>query len=174
MNTVSRTLVLLFVMWACIVGLWTACVIQYVLDVRTGRGLHIHCHWNYIIVIVILFGGMCREKKHIFLHIVFKQYTVSIISLSPTNTSPPFLLPSTLYFVCDLASGWAGSSGKQNKAIWFLRPCAAPTLNNRPGGNYPVPVPVPGPSFPNPRALLVPVRRTFTGHGPSQKNISLI
>lgn len=33
----------------------------------------------------------------------------------------------------DLGSGQAGSSGKQNKAIWFLRPYAAPTLNNRPG-----------------------------------------
>lgn len=44
-------------------------------------------------------------------------------------------LPPPLHtvFVCDLASGWAGSSGKQNKAIWFLRPCAAPALNNRPG-----------------------------------------
>lgn len=33
----------------------------------------------------------------------------------------------------DLGSGQAGSSGKQNKAIWFLRPYTAPTLNNRPG-----------------------------------------
>lgn len=42
-------------------------------------------------------------------------------------------LPPPLHtvFVCDLASGWVGSSGKQNKAIWFLRPYTAlrcPTL----------------------------------------------
>lgn len=46
------------------------------------------------------------------------------------TSHPP---PLRTVFVCDLASGWAGSSGKQNKAIWFLRPYAAPTLNNRPG-----------------------------------------
>lgn len=46
------------------------------------------------------------------------------------TSHPP---PLCTVFVCDLASGWAGSSGKQNKAIWFLRPYAAPTLNNRPG-----------------------------------------
>lgn len=46
----------------------------------------------------------------------------------PSSSSPPCTV-----FVSDLASGWAGSSGKQNKAIWFLRPYAAPTPNNRPG-----------------------------------------
>lgn len=46
-------------------------------------------------------------------------------------TSPP--PPLHTVFVCDLASGWADSWGKQNKAIWFLRPYTAPILYNRPG-----------------------------------------
>lgn len=46
-----------------------------------------------------------------------------------TSLLPPFHTE----VVYGLGGGQAGSSGKQNKAIWFLRPYAAPTLNNRPG-----------------------------------------
>lgn len=56
--------------------------------------------------------------------------------------------------VYDLASGQAGSSGNQNKAIWFLRPYAAPTLNNRPGET------TPSRSRSQPRSFLASVRKT--------------
>lgn len=46
-----------------------------------------------------------------------------------TSLSPPLCT----VFAYDLASGCTNSSEKQNKAIWFLRPYAAPALNNRPG-----------------------------------------
>lgn len=54
----------------------------------------------------------------------------------------------------DLGSGQADSSGKQNKAIWFLRPYTAPTLNKRPA-ETPL-------SYPQsqPCSLLAFVRRT--------------
>lgn len=68
--------------------------------------------------------------------------SVSVLTVRCLNTFffshkhiTSLLLPSSVctVFVCDLTSGWAGSSGKQNKAIWFLRPYTAPTPNNRPG-----------------------------------------
>lgn len=87
------------------------------------------------------------ERHQKLIVIYFSQYfnnkTVSVWFLFLSQTHGPPLLHTV--FVCDLASGWAGSSGKQNKAIWFLRPYAAPTLNNRPG-KPPCPSPSPSPS----------------------------
>lgn len=81
-------------------------------------------------------GTTCYYEYHQDHMLVISLLTIShicMISLSPTNTSPPFLLPFILYLCMTSPVAGQAPRGKQNKAIWFLRPYAAPTLNNRPG-----------------------------------------
>lgn len=110
---------------SCVVSLY--CVFDSRV-VRTYLCFSLRCKHRYLSFFLYSQSFKSNISDNVVLHF-----------LSPMNTSP-LLLPLTV-FVRDLAGGCTGSSGKQNKAIWFLRPCTAPTLQKQTGGNDPVPVP---------------------------------
>lgn len=73
-----------------------------------------------------------RFSFEVYLHDSFFSHKHITSLLPPLHTEVEY----------DLGSGQAGSSGKQNKAIWFLRPYC-PHTKQQTRGNYPVLLSVP-------------------------------
>lgn len=103
---------------------------------RWKSGFHPSSSALLVSLAFLLVAGVSTQKRRRLLNFF----------LSPTETSPPFILPPRAVFVYDLASGWAASWGKPNKAIWFLRPLLCPRAKQQTRGKPPSPGPSPSPS----------------------------